>query len=172
MNVQEVIDDLVAEQAALDRVVAGLTEEQWRLATPSPRWSVADQIGHLTYFDATATLAITDAAAFAEHRTELIASLADDLAVDEATLGAFRQLYVSCRDQCLGVPGMRRRTYQGDTEQHCRGDKCCWNEIAAFHGHPIPPATLQNSVRARSLSRLSRVGATQSSSQSSSAEAT
>ena len=60
MDVSEVLDDLVAEQQALDDVVASLTPEKWQLATPSPGWTIADQIGHLTYFDGTAALAITD----------------------------------------------------------------------------------------------------------------
>ncbi len=92
MNVTEVLDDLVAEQSALDAVVAPLRPEQWGLDTPSPRWSISDQIGHLTFFDTTAALAITDPAAFDEHRRELMAGFADQLAVDEATLGAFRTL--------------------------------------------------------------------------------
>ena len=92
MDVHSVLDDLIAEQEALDAVVAPLTAEQWALATPSPRWSVADQIGHLTYFDTTAALAITDPEGFVAHRTELIGSMTDDLAVDEVTLGTFRAL--------------------------------------------------------------------------------
>ena len=56
--------DLAAEQDALDAVVAGLSPEQWQAPTPSPGWTVADQIGHLAYFDATATLAMTDPDAF------------------------------------------------------------------------------------------------------------
>ena len=55
-----IASDLLAEQESLDRVVADLSDEQWRTPTASPRWSVADQIGHLTYFDGTATLAIED----------------------------------------------------------------------------------------------------------------
>lgn len=92
MDVQSVLDDLVAEQEALDAVVAPLRPDQWALATPSPRWSIADQIGHLTYFDTTAALAIRDTQAFLAHRDELIGSMTDDLAVDEATLGTFRSL--------------------------------------------------------------------------------
>ena len=92
MNVSEVLDDLVAEQQALDGVVAGLRDDQWALATPSPRWSVTDQIGHLTYFDTTAALAITDPPAFLAHRDELLTNFADQLAVDDMTLGEFRQL--------------------------------------------------------------------------------
>lgn len=92
MNVSDVVNDLVAEQQALDDVVAPLTPEQWQLATPSPRWSVGDQIGHLTYFDTTAALAIDDPAAFLAHRDELVASFADELEVDAATLDRYRQL--------------------------------------------------------------------------------
>ncbi|MFW2332782.1 TIGR03084 family metal-binding protein [Ilumatobacter sp.] len=91
MDVSEVLDDLVAEQEALDRVVAELDDDQFSLATPSERWSVADQLGHLTYFDTTAALAINDAAAFADHKAELMSTFADELAVDEATLGSFRR---------------------------------------------------------------------------------
>ena len=92
MDVNEVLDDLVAEQHALEVIVADLRDDQWARATPSPRWTVADQIGHLTYFDMTAALAINDADAFAAHRAELMSSFADELAVDEVTLGAFRTL--------------------------------------------------------------------------------
>lgn len=92
MDVQVVLDDLVAEQQALDAVVAGLEPAEWALPTPSPRWSITDQIGHLTYFDTTATLAIEQPDAFVAHREELIANFADELAVDEVTLGGFRAL--------------------------------------------------------------------------------
>jgi len=53
MDVTDIANDLIAEQEALDAIVADLTEEQWRTATASPRWNVADQIGHLTFFDGT-----------------------------------------------------------------------------------------------------------------------
>jgi uncharacterized protein (TIGR03084 family) len=92
MNVTEVLNDLVAEQHALDEIMSALTDDQWGLATPSPRWSVADQIGHLTYFDTTAALAIDDPDAFIAHRAEIVGNLGDELAVDEATLGEFRGL--------------------------------------------------------------------------------
>ncbi len=59
-DLSSITADLRAEQDSLDAVVAGLTPEQWETPTPSPGWTVRDQIGHLTYFDGTATLAITD----------------------------------------------------------------------------------------------------------------
>lgn len=62
----KVLDDLAAEQQALDDVVAGLPEADWSRPTPAPDWAVRDQIAHLTYFDGTAALAITDPDAFKE----------------------------------------------------------------------------------------------------------
>ena len=88
----EVLDDLLAEQAALDAVVAGISDADWRRATPSAPWTVADQIGHLTYFDRIATLAICDPPAFIDHRDELYVRFADPREVDELTLGEFRTL--------------------------------------------------------------------------------
>ena len=92
MDVSEVLDDLLDEQESLDWVVAELGDGQFAAQTPSPRWSIADQLGHLTFFDTTAALAINAPSAFIDHRDELITSFADDLAVDEATLGSFRRL--------------------------------------------------------------------------------
>jgi uncharacterized protein (TIGR03084 family) len=64
-ELEEVRQDLIAEQAALDELVSPLNESQWRLATPSAGWDVAHQIGHLAYFDGTAAQAITDPEGFA-----------------------------------------------------------------------------------------------------------
>jgi len=95
MDVNEVLDDLVAEQSALDAIVARLPPDEWALATPSPRWSVADQIAHLAFFDDTAALAIADPDAFEAHRGEILDRLGDELAADEATLGRYRAMAAS-----------------------------------------------------------------------------
>ncbi len=93
MHVSEVRADLLAEQQALDDIVSALSAEQWQLPTPSPRWTVADQIGHLTYFDGTAALAITDPDAFTRSTEELAAALEGDAEVgDSVTLGAYRAM--------------------------------------------------------------------------------
>ena len=73
-DAREVATDLRAEQDALEEVVTHLSEEQWRIATPSPGWSVADQIGHLTYFDGTAATALTDPEEFKASVERLIAA--------------------------------------------------------------------------------------------------
>jgi uncharacterized protein (TIGR03084 family) len=89
VDVSEVLGDLIAEQRALDDLIADLDPADWERPTPSPGWTVADQIGHLTFFDRTAAMAIADPVAFAAHREELLNVLTD---ADDATLGEFRQL--------------------------------------------------------------------------------
>jgi uncharacterized protein (TIGR03084 family) len=93
MDVSRVARDLAAEQQVLDDIVAGLREDQWELQTPSPRWSIADQIGHLTYFDHAAAVAITDPAAFRRLLADFNELAFEDAAtVDEFTLRAYTPL--------------------------------------------------------------------------------
>jgi uncharacterized protein (TIGR03083 family) len=92
-DVRSLAADLEAEQHALCSVVSALADEQWELLTPSPGWTVADQIGHLTYFDAAATTAIEAPDEFARLREELFAAALDRPgAADELTLGRFRAM--------------------------------------------------------------------------------
>lgn len=43
------MDDLRAEIEQIDRMLADLDEQEWRLPTPAPWWSVADQIAYLAF---------------------------------------------------------------------------------------------------------------------------
>ena len=52
--------DLVAETAGLDEVLGALSPAQWRLRTPAPGWTIADQVSHLAYFDEATLLSIRD----------------------------------------------------------------------------------------------------------------
>ena len=93
MNLADLLQDLLDEQASLDEVVASLDEGDWDRPTPSPRWSVTDQIGHLHYFDCAAALAIRDPEAFsAESKRLMEASLVSETSGDDFTLGDFRLL--------------------------------------------------------------------------------
>jgi uncharacterized protein (TIGR03084 family) len=56
--------DLVAEEEALDAIVADLSLPAWSIATPAEGWDVRDQIGHLATSEDLATLAATDPSAF------------------------------------------------------------------------------------------------------------
>jgi uncharacterized protein (TIGR03084 family) len=62
--------DVAAETAVTRGLVAGLSETGWRTPTPAPSWDIADQIGHLAYFDQVAVSAVVDPDEF---RAELAA---------------------------------------------------------------------------------------------------
>jgi uncharacterized protein (TIGR03084 family) len=65
VDLKSLIDDLAAEQAALESVVAVLPGEAWDRPTHAPGWTVRDQISHLAYFDDAAARAIQQPDAFA-----------------------------------------------------------------------------------------------------------
>jgi len=89
MDVAEVLADLLAEQQTLDDIVAELDTAQWQLATPSPGWTIADQIGHLTYFDRNAALAVRDPDAFQDAMHALLGA---GTSGDDMTLGPYRAM--------------------------------------------------------------------------------
>lgn len=82
-DIEELATELRDEQDALDGVVTRLTDDQWQTPTPSPGWTVADQIGHLSYFDAAAVLACEDPERFRSGAAELGAATN----IDALTLG-------------------------------------------------------------------------------------
>jgi uncharacterized protein (TIGR03084 family) len=90
-TVAELRHDLVAEQNSLDGIVAGLTNEQWRRATPSPGWDVFDQVAHLAHFDERAAIAITDPVTFRRDVNEMLERTSHE-SVDEITLTPYRAL--------------------------------------------------------------------------------
>jgi uncharacterized protein (TIGR03084 family) len=62
--------DLAAETAVTRDLVADLSEVGWRTPTPAVGWTIADQIGHLAYFD---EVAVTSAVRPEEFTGELAA---------------------------------------------------------------------------------------------------
>jgi uncharacterized protein (TIGR03084 family) len=72
-RIEDIRADLVAEQDDLDLLVRDLDDRDWSRPTPAEGWSVGDQIGHLTFFDATAITALTAPEQF---RAEVEAALA------------------------------------------------------------------------------------------------
>ena len=77
-------DDLLAETADLEPLVADLDAAEWATATPAEGWDVKDQIAHLAYFDDRAGESITDRAGFVAHRDEVLAhpDFADRMAAE------------------------------------------------------------------------------------------
>ena len=90
-ELDDVRRDLLDEQRSLDDVVSVITDDQWHTPTPSPGWDVADQIGHLAYFDAAATLAINEPAAFAASIDTLVQNALEH-GFDAATLSSYRSM--------------------------------------------------------------------------------
>jgi len=59
------LDDLRAETASFETLLAPLSAQGWELPTPAAGWAVRDQVSHLAWFDDAATTAVRDPAAFA-----------------------------------------------------------------------------------------------------------
>ena len=93
MDVDQIRTDLLAEQAALDSLVAAVAPEAWSSATASPGWTVADQIGHLAFFDRAAAQAIADPSGFEVFRDEFLHLAAQGpVALDDHALARYRAL--------------------------------------------------------------------------------
>ena len=71
-----ICDDLAAEHADLDRIVA---DADLAVATPAAGWTVADQLSHLWFFDQRALLALTDPAEFSADAAALLAAVTDGI---------------------------------------------------------------------------------------------
>jgi uncharacterized protein (TIGR03084 family) len=115
-------EDLNEEQRALDDVVARLSNDQWHLATSSPGWSVADQIGHLAFFDAAAANAIHHPEGFDVDTKKLYAGALSQ-GFDEYTLGAFRTM--SSREQ-LNAWRCNREALDDAARSLRDGDRVVW----------------------------------------------
>ena len=85
-DLRSLIDDVADEHAALAAVVDPLPESTWASSTPSPGWTIAHQIAHLTFFDDTATTAIVDPDRFATQTGELLARIGAGEDMDSLTL--------------------------------------------------------------------------------------
>ena len=83
-DIASLCDDLEAEHADLDSVVAPLEPAAWDIDTPAAGWAVRDQIHHLGWFDRNAVLAIEQPDEFTESMNEMVG----DFAAFEAKLAA------------------------------------------------------------------------------------
>lgn len=69
------LDDLEAEEAALDGDVSGLDDTGWHTPTPAAGFDVQDSIAHLAVAEELASLALTDAPAFGARLEQLAADI-------------------------------------------------------------------------------------------------
>src|ERR1700723_443454 len=84
------IEDLAAETAALREILDPLADADWRLRTPAPGWTIADQVSHLAYFDEATLLSIRDPDLFrrdAEALTGRGGDFPDQIAAEYRHLG-------------------------------------------------------------------------------------
>ena len=88
MDMDKLCDDLLAETADLEALVASLDTGGWATPTPAEEWDVKDQVAHLAYFDDRAREAITDPAKFVADRD---VALTDPGFVDRMTEDHRRQ---------------------------------------------------------------------------------
>jgi uncharacterized protein (TIGR03084 family) len=70
VELAEMVADLEAESADLDRLVGDLPPARWEDPTPSPGWTIAHQIAHLAWTDNASLLAATDPDRYGEHLAE------------------------------------------------------------------------------------------------------
>ena len=73
VELAEMLADLEAESADLDRLVADLPPPRWEEPTPSAGWTIAHQIAHLAWTDNASVLAATDPGRYNEHLAEALA---------------------------------------------------------------------------------------------------
>jgi uncharacterized protein (TIGR03084 family) len=78
---EQICADLAAEHAALDELVASLTEAEWSTSTPAAGWAIRDQVSHVWFFDQRALLALTDAEGFRADMEWLMANGGTDASV-------------------------------------------------------------------------------------------
>jgi uncharacterized protein (TIGR03084 family) len=90
-DLDELATHLGDETDALVAVLGSLPAPTWSTPTPSPGWTVADQVSHLAYFDGAATVSVLDRGTFGELRREALErgdALCDDLAARFRDLGS------------------------------------------------------------------------------------
>jgi uncharacterized protein (TIGR03084 family) len=87
--VDELRRDLAAETASLLAILRPLREAAWRTPTPAEGWTIADQIGHLAYFDEAATLAMHEPERFSAEASLMLTTgtnFPDQLVLDYRSL--------------------------------------------------------------------------------------
>lgn len=84
LDYDQLVEDLAAEQAAIEKVLLEMPESAWGLRTHAPGWLTRDQVAHLAFFDEKAAFAINDADGF---RAEVVR-------LQSGELGNIEQAYI------------------------------------------------------------------------------
>jgi uncharacterized protein (TIGR03084 family) len=117
-----IVDDLRAESDDLDGMVADISDERWRDATPAEGWTIAHQIAHLLWTDRVALLSVDDEDAFnqvlgaaAEDPLGFVDRGAEEIAATAAAelLADWRATRQRLHDALLTVPDGRKLPWFG-----------------------------------------------------------
>ena len=128
-DLRQILEDLRAEHAALDRIVAPLDDATWETPTPAEGWNIRDQVAHLAFFDDQATLAMSDPDAFAQGL--------EDIARD---IGAYMDRSVE-QGRALGSSGVLEWWRSARTSMLEEGSRISPTARIAWYGPPMSPAS-------------------------------
>ncbi|WP_405487312.1 TIGR03084 family metal-binding protein [Nocardia sp. NBC_00511] len=109
-DLEALLADFTAECADLDRLVADLDPADWHRDTPAAGWTIAHQIGHLTWTDRVSVVAATDTAAFdalVQAALPRVLTFVDEAAEEEAKIPAPQLLADWRRDRIALVEALR-----------------------------------------------------------------
>ncbi|MFI1915751.1 TIGR03084 family metal-binding protein [Nocardia sp. NPDC020380] len=109
-DLEALLADFTAECDDLDRLIAELEPADWQRDTPAAGWTIAHQIGHLTWTDRVATVAATDAEAFdalVQAALPRVLTFVDEAAAEEAKTPADQLLADWRRDRVELVEALR-----------------------------------------------------------------
>jgi uncharacterized protein (TIGR03084 family) len=160
------VDDLVAESAAVDAVLDALLPEQWSLVTPAAGWSVGDQVSHLAYFDGTTLQSLTDPEQFRRDAEALTAGggdFSDRIAaayrgrLGADLLGWFRTARAALVVAYLAVDSTRRLPWYGPDMTPASSVTARLMETWA-HGQDIVDALGAERVATRRLCHIADLG--------------
>jgi uncharacterized protein (TIGR03084 family) len=121
VDAADVIQDLAAESAEVDALVADLPAADWARPTPAAGWTIAHQVAHLAWTDQAALMATTDPDAFTAHLTEALNSPGSfvDRAAEEfieeppALLAKWRSGRTALAEALLAVPSGSKVLWYG-----------------------------------------------------------
>ena len=119
---KSICDDLDAETAELDPVLAGLSEQDWSVPTPAVGFTVRDQVTHLASGDVLGSWAVRDAVSFEEEKAKRLrgepAFMTDEMARMNEMSGAealewFRKVRAEMTSQFRGLDSGARIPWFG-----------------------------------------------------------
>lgn len=96
MRIGALYEELDAETAQVDAMVAGLDEHGLALPTPAPRWTIKHQIAHLSWTDAAAHRAAAEPERFTDWLDSITLDVVDT-AADEGAAQPSAQLFATWR---------------------------------------------------------------------------